>query len=273
LRSLNSFAKIASTHIDHVSWILPVDGGIKETTSFMIEVSLKELIESGAHFGHQNRRWNPKMEPYLYGVQEGVHIFDLTKTKKCLEEALEFLKKSASEGKVILLVGTKKQAKDKTREVAERVGCPFVTERWLGGTLTNFEQIKRSIDKLAKMKEEKASGAYQKFTKKERLLIQREIDRLERFLGGLSTLNGMPDILVIIDTHKEVGVVKEAVKKGLTTVGVVDSNSDPTAVDYPIPMNDDATKAIEYVLEKVGGAIAEGKKKIKAKKEEEKKEQ
>ena len=234
----------------------------------MSEISLKELIESGAHFGHQSRRWNPKMAEYLYGVQEGVHIFDLTKTKKCLEEALEFLTKSSLEGKVIVLVGTKKQAKEKVREVAEKVGFPYVSERWLGGTLTNFEQIKRSIDKLAKMKEEKASGAYQKFTKKERLLLQREIDRLERFLGGLSGLTVMPDILVIIDTHKEAGVIKEAVRKGLTTVGIVDSNSDPTVVDYPIPMNDDATKAIEYVIEKVGDAISEGKKKIKPKKEE-----
>jgi small subunit ribosomal protein S2 len=238
----------------------------------MVDVSLKELIESGAHFGHQSRRWNPKMQPYLYGVQEGVHIFDLTKTKEALLEALDFLKKQAGEGKVILLVGTKKQAKGKVREVAEAVGTPYVSERWLGGTLTNFEQIKKSIDKLAKMKEEKTSGIYQKFTKKERLLLQREIDRLERFLGGLSTLSALPDVLVVVDTHKEVGVIKEANKKGVTTVGIVDSNSDPTVVDYPIPMNDDATKALEYVIGKVGEAIAEGKKKIRPKKEETKKE-
>jgi len=229
----------------------------------MSNISLKELIESGAHFGHQSRRWNPKMEPYLYGIQEGVHVFDLTKTKKCLEEALEYLTKSVSEGKVVVLVGTKKQAKDKIREVAEKIGNPYVSERWLGGTLTNFEQIKRSIDKLAKMKEEKASGQYQKSTKKERLLIQREIDRLERFLGGLSALTAKPDILVVIDTHKEVGVIKEAIKMGLTTVGIVDSNSDPTVVDYPVPMNDDAAKALEYVIDKIGEAISQGKKKIK----------
>lgn len=232
----------------------------------MTEISLKDLIEAGAHFGHQSRRWNPKMEPYLYGIQEGVHVFDLTKTKKCLEEALEFLKKSVSEGKIIILIGTKKQAKDKVREVAEKVGCSYVSERWLGGTLTNFEQIKRSIDKLAKMKEEKASGAYQKFTKKERLLLQREIDRLERFLGGLTALSAKPDILVVVDTHKEVGVIKEASRMGLTTVGIVDSNSDPSVVDYPIPMNDDAAKALEYVIEKFGEAILEGKKKIKPEK-------
>ncbi|OGM02019.1 30S ribosomal protein S2 [Candidatus Woesebacteria bacterium GWA1_41_8] len=233
-----------------------------------VNVSLKELIETGAHFGHQSRRWNPEMAPYLYGVEEGVHLFDLTKTKKCLDQALEFLKGLSSEGKVILLVGTKKQAKEKIREVGEATGCPYVSERWLGGTLTNFEQIKRSIDKLAKMKEEKSSGAYQKFTKKERLLLQREIDRLERFLGGLSALNGMPDAMVIVDTHKEAGVIREAAKKGVTTIGIVDSNSDPTVVDYPIPMNDDASKAVEYVLEKIGEAILEGKKKTKAIKQE-----
>lgn len=235
-----------------------------------VTVSLKDLIESGAHFGHQSRRWNPKMAPYLYGVQEGVHVFDLTKTKQCLDEALQFLSTQASEGKVILLVGTKKQAKAKVIEVAQKAGIPYVAERWLGGTLTNFEQIKRSIDKMIKMKEEKSSGAYGKFTKKERLLIQREIDRLERFLGGLANLTAKPDVLVVVDTHKEIGVIKEASKKGLITVGIVDSNSDPTTVDYPIPMNDDAVKALEYVLEVIGEAILEGKKKIKGKIEEKK---
>src|SRR3989344_7612686 len=164
-----------------------------------INISLKELLQSGAHFGHQARRWNPKMAPYLYGVEEGIHIFDLPKTKAALEEALGALTEAASAGKVILLLGTKKQVKDKIIEVGQATDCPYVSERWLGGTLTNFEQIKRSIDKLAKMKEEKSSGAYQKFTKKERLLLQREIDRLDRFLGGLSGFTVMPDILVIID--------------------------------------------------------------------------
>ena len=226
-------------------------------------VSLDKLLEAGAHFGHQARRWNPKMAPYLYGVQEGVHVFDLTKTKPLLEEALEFLKKSHAEGKVILFLGTKKQVKEKVEEVAIKCGCPHVTERWLGGTFSNFEQIKRSLDKLADMKAKKASGQYDKFTKKERLLIDREITRLERFFGGITSLEKLPDILVVMDSHKEIGAVNEARKAGLTIVGIVDSNSDPTLVDYPIPMNDDAQSALEYVLELIGKAISEGKVKVK----------
>lgn len=237
-------------------------------------MSAEALLEAGGHFGHQARRWNPKMAPYLYGVEEGVHVFDLIKTKEALESALEFLKESAAEGKVILFVGCKKQAREKTREVAEKSECPHVTERWLGGTLSNFEQIKRSIDKLSEMKSKMAAGEYKMYTKKERLLMEREIARLERFFGGLSSLQKTPDVIFIVDTHKEAGAVKEALSSKIETVGIVDSNADPTALDYPIPMNDDATKALEYVLELVGEAIMEGKKKIKTPKvKEEVKEQ
>ena len=225
-----------------------------------IDISLKELLQSGAHFGHQARRWNPKMAPYLYGVEEGVHLFDLTKTKEALAEALSFLLDAAKSGKVILLVGTKKQAKDKVKEAAIACGIPYVSERWLGGTLTNFEQINRSISRLKDLKEKMAKGEYAKFTKKERLLIERDIERMEKFWGGVSELVGKPDVLFVVDAHKEIGAVKEAVKEGVTLVGIVDSNSDPTLVDYPIPMNDDAAKAIEYVLDLVKAAILSGKK-------------
>ena len=226
----------------------------------MKEVSLKELLERGAHFGHQSRRWNPKMQPYLYGVEEGVHIFDLTKTKEALEEALKYLAESAKEGKVILLVGTKKQAKDKIREVATACGLPYVSERWLGGTLTNFDQIKKTIARLKDLKEKMVANEFAKNTKRERLLIERDIERMDKFLGGISELTAKPDIIFIVDTHKEFGVVREAVKEGVTLMGIVDSNSDPTPIDYPIPMNDDAAKAVEYVLELVGEAVMEGKK-------------
>jgi small subunit ribosomal protein S2 len=229
----------------------------------MIKVSLDKLLESGAHFGHQTRRWNPKMAEFLYGQENGVHIFDLTKTKPMLEEALEFIKKSASEGKTILLLGTKKQIKDKLAEVAEKAGVPYVNERWLGGTISNFPQMKRSLKKLEEMKTNMAEGAYKKYTKKERLLIDREIARLERFFGGVSSLTDVPQVLFVIDTKREAGAVREAGARKVEIVGVVDSNSDPEAVDYPIPMNDDASKALEYVLELVGQAIMEGKKKIK----------
>ena len=226
-----------------------------------IKVSAKTLLEAGAHYGHQSKRWNPKMEPYLYGVQDGVHVFDLMKTKEALEEALELLKKTCSEGKVVLLLGTKKQVKNKLDEVGKETGCPYVSERWLGGTFSNFKQIKKSIDKLSEMKEKKEAGEYKKFTKKERVLLQREIDRLERFFGGISSLEEIPEVLFVVDIHKEKSAVNEALRAGVTVVGIVDSNSDPTAIDYPIPMNDDATKALLYVLDLVKEAILEGKKK------------
>lgn len=231
-----------------------------------VKVSLDELLNSGAHFGHQTRRWNPKMEEYLYGAENGVHIFDLTKTKPLIEEALAFLTKSVADGKVVLLLGTKKQIKEKVREVAEKAGVPYVNERWLGGIISNFGQMKKSIKKMEEMKEGMATGVYNKYTKKERLLIDREITRLGRFFGGIATLENIPDVIFVIDTKREAGAVREADFKKVPVIGIVDSNSDPDMVDYPIPMNDDASKALEYVLELVGQAIIEGKGKIKKEK-------
>lgn len=225
-----------------------------------IKISLEELVKTGAHFGHQTKKWNPKIEPFLYGEKDGVHIFDLTKTKEALEEALEFLKKSSKEGKKILFVGTKKQCKEKVKEIAKSVGEFYVNERFLGGTLTNFEQIKKSVKKLSELKEKLSAGEFDKYTKRERLLVEREVARLERFFGGISGIEKLPDILVIIDIRREMGAVKEARMKGITTIAIVDSNCDPTLVDYPIPMNDDATKAISYVLDLIAQAIMEGKK-------------
>ncbi len=225
-----------------------------------ITVSLDELLDSGAHFGHQTRRWNPKMEEYLYGQENGVHIFDLTKVKPLIEEALEFITRSVKEGKTILLLGTKKQVKDKVAEVAERVGIPYVNERWLGGTISNFPQMQRSLKKMEEMKENMVTGFYNKYTKKERLLIDREIARLERFFGGIKTLKNVPDVIIVIDTKRESGAVHEANVRKVPVIGVVDSNSDPDLIDYPIPMNDDASKALEYILKLIGEAIEAGKK-------------
>lgn len=222
-----------------------------------INISLDELIESGAHFGHQTKRWNPKMEEYLYGQEEGVHIFDLVKTKPLIEEALEYLVKAVKEGKKVLILGTKKQIKDKVAEVGQKIGMPYVNERWLGGTISNFEQIKRSIDKMEEMKENLTSGFYNKYTKKERLLIDREIIRLEKFFGGIKSLKGTPDVLFVIDTKRESAAVREAVSKKIPIVGVVDSNADPSVVDYPIPMNDDASRALEYLLDLFVKAVPE----------------
>jgi len=214
-----------------------------------VTVSLEDLLNSGAHFGHQTKRWNPKMEEYLYGQENGVHVFDLTKTKPLLEEALEFLQKSVKEGKIVLLLGTKKQIKDKVGEVGAELGIPYVNERWLGGTISNFPQMQRSLKKMVEMQENMTTGFYSKYTKKERLLIDREITRLERFFGGIKNITKVPDVLFVIDTKREAGAVYEANAKGVTVVGIVDSNSDPDLIDYPIPMNDDASKALEYILE------------------------
>jgi len=224
-----------------------------------INISLEDLVDAGAHFGHQTKRWNPKMKEYLYGSENGVHIFDLTLTKPLIEEALEFITKSVKEGKKVLILGTKKQIKDKVGEVAESIGTPYVNERWLGGTISNFEQMRRSIKKMQEMKENMSTGYYNKYTKKERLLIDREITRLEKFFGGIETLKGVPDVLFVIDTKREAAAVHEAVTKKIPVVGIVDSNSDPDLIDYPIPMNDDASKALEYVLNLVAEAIKIGK--------------
>ncbi len=231
-----------------------------------IKVSAEELLKGGAYFGHQARRWNPKMKPYLYGIQDGVHVFDLIKTKEKIEEVLEFLAQSSKKGKKVLILGTKKQVKDKVKEVAEKAGCFYVNERWLGGTITNFDQIKKSLSKLDEMKSKLDKGEYDSFTKKERLLIEREVARLERFFGGIVGMEDIPDILFVIDTKRETTAVKEARNKKVIVIGVVDSNSDPTQVDYPIPMNDDATRALDYVLTLVGDSISPGKTKKKSKK-------
>lgn len=230
----------------------------------MVKVSLEDLLNSGAHFGHQTKRWNPKMGKYLYGSENGVHIFDLTKTKPLLEEALEFLSKSAKEDKTILLLGTKKQIKEKVAAVGEELGIPYINERWLGGIISNFGQMQKSIKKMEEMQAGVASGEYNKYTKKERLLIDREITRLERFFGGIKNLKDLPDIIFVIDTKREAGAVYEANAKKVKVVGIVDSNSDPDLVDYPIPMNDDASKALEYVLNLFKEAIG-GKKQSEAK--------
>jgi len=228
-----------------------------------VKVSLEDLLNSGAHFGHQTKRWNPKMGDYLYGSDNGVHLFDLTKTKPLIEEALEFLSKSVKEGKTVLLLGTKKQIKDKVALIGEELGIPYVNERWLGGTISNFPQMQKSLKKMEEMAENMASGFYNKYTKKERLLIDREIIRLTRFFGGIKNLKTVPDILFVVDTKREAGAVYEANTKKVTVIGIVDSNSDPDMVDYPIPMNDDASKALEYILDLFKQTIAESQKKVK----------
>lgn len=229
-------------------------------------VSLEKLIQTGAHFGHQVKRWNPKMKPYIYEEKDGIHIFDLIKTKQLLEEALDFLYKSSQEGKKVLFVGTKKQAKEKIGEVAQKSGSFYVKERWLGGILTNFDQIHNSWRKLVDMKKDMEDGKYNDRTKKELLLIDRNIVRMERFFGGLVGMDDKPDVLVVVDVKRERTAVKEANYTGVKLIALVDTNCDPVNIDYPIPMNDDATKAIDYVLDLMSDAINKGKEAKKDKK-------
>ena len=225
----------------------------------MVNISLEDLLESGAHFGHQVKRWNPKVKEYVYGEQDGVHVFDLVKTKEALEVALAEITKVVKSGGSVLLLATKKQAKDKALEIFQETGISVVTERWLGGTITNFAQLKKSIDMLADMKVKLSTGFYAKYTKKERLLLEREKERLERFFGGITNLKATPDLLIVVDIRKEITAIKEANRKNVPIIGIVDTNSDPNLVDFPIPMNDDATKDLHLVLEYIKQAILEGK--------------
>ncbi len=230
----------------------------------MSEVSLKELLEAGCHFGHQVRRWNPKTRPYLYMARGGLHIFDLVKTRDGLEEAMKFLEELVKNGGQVVFVGTKRQASGMVKEWAERVGMPYVTNRWLGGLLTNHEQVGKSIKKLTDLKQKRTLGKFEKYTKKEQLLIDREINKLEKFLGGLVKMDGIPDAIFVVDTHREQAAVREANKMGVKVVGMVDSNADPDLVDIAIPVNDDAVNSIQLVVRKIAEAVERGLKKRKA---------
>ncbi|HUS52277.1 MAG TPA: 30S ribosomal protein S2 [Candidatus Bathyarchaeia archaeon] len=223
------------------------------------KVTLKDLLEAGAHFGHQAKRWNPKMKPYLFGVRGGVHIFDLAKTKEGLEKAAAYIRKVTAQGGLVVFVGTKRQAAEIVKEEAQKAGMPYVCERWLGGTITNWEQIKKSLDKLEEMKEKRKKEEYKEFTKKENLLIDRKIARLERFLGGLVSLKGLPEAIFVVDTKKEETAVREAKQKEIAVVALVDSNADPDLIDLIIPVNDDAIGAVKLVVETIGQAAKEGR--------------
>lgn len=228
-----------------------------------VRQDLKDLLESGAHFGHQARRWNPRMEPYIYTTRDNVHIFDLTITADLLDKACQFVTDTVASGKTVLFVGTKRQAKAIVREEATKVGAPFIAERWLGGLMTNWDEINKRTRKLIDMKKNMAEGKYDGYTKKERVLMQRDIDRLERFLGGVVDLKKVPDVLFVVDSIKEKVAVTEAIKKDVKVVAMVDSNGDPDMVDYVIPANDDAVRAIKYVVSRMAQAYADGKEKAK----------
>jgi small subunit ribosomal protein S2 len=220
-------------------------------------VSLRPLFEAGVHFGHNTRRWNPKMQPYLFGVRNGVHIIDLEQTVPMMQRALQKLRDVAAEGGRVLFVGTKRSAQDRIAESAKRCGQYYVNHRWLGGMLTNWKTISQSIKRLRELDEKLEKEAH-KFTKKETLQMTRLRDKLERALGGIKDMGGLPDILFVIDTVKENLAVEEATKLGLPIVAILDSNSDPNPITFPIPGNDDASRAIELYCEMATMAVLDG---------------
>lgn len=226
----------------------------------MKDVSLLELLKSGAHFGHTTSRWNPKMKPYIFTVRNNIHILDLAQTKQQLLKAASFVSNVASMGGTVLFVGTKRQSKEIVKQAAITAGMPYVNVRWLGGTFTNFKTIQKTIRKLEKLNELKANGELNtRYTKKERLLIEREIEKLEKLFEGIKNVKKLPEAIFVTDTNYDDIAVAEARKTKVKVVGIVDSNSDPAKADYAIPCNDDATKAVELVAQIIAEAIVEGR--------------
>ena len=226
----------------------------------MIKIpTIEEMLKAGMHFGHRTSRWHPKMAPFIFSSRNGVHIIDLEKSRKKLEEALEYIKTQVAAGKVILFVGTKTQAKEQMKKMAVETGMTHSTESWLGGLLTNFTIVRKSIRKYNDLNEKKNSGKLDKYTKKERLEIDREIARLDSKVGGLATLEKIPDVIFIWDPKNDKTALKEAVKRGLPVIAVCDTNVNPSGVDYIIPANDDASKSVKMVMDLIKEAVIEGK--------------
>jgi small subunit ribosomal protein S2 len=218
----------------------------------------QQLLEAGVHFGHLRKKWNPKMLPYIYAEKKGIHIIDLNKTVECLQETASALKSIAKSGKKIMFVGTKKQAKEIVTECAQRINMPYVTERWLGGMLTNFNTVRKSVKKMQSIEKMLTDGSFDNITKKERLQLARDKDKMEKVLGGIAQLGRVPAALFIIDIGHEHIALAEAKRLGIATFGMVDTNCDPNKVDFPVPANDDATKSIAIIANYITAAIAEG---------------
>lgn len=222
--------------------------------------TLEQMLKAGMHFGHRTSKWHPKMKPYIFGARNGVHVIDLIKSRKMLENALELIKKFSAEGKTILIVGTKMQAKKTVKAIAEEVNMPYVSEKWMGGCLTNFMVVRKLVKKYKELTDDRASGKLEKYTKKEQLGIDREIEKLEKKVGGLVNLMKMPDLIFVWDIKNEKTAILEAKKKNIPVVAVCDTNTNPEDINYVIPSNDDATKTIKLILNSVKDAVIEGKK-------------
>ncbi len=223
----------------------------------MAIVSMKQLLEAGVHFGHQTRRWNPKMAPYIFTERNGIYIIDLQKTVKKIDEAYDFMKKMAETGKPILFVGTKKQAQVVVADEAKRCGMHFINERWLGGTLTNHKTISTRIKRLYEIQAMEEDGTFDKLSKKEVGKLRLELEKLEKFLGGIKEMKGMPAAIFVVDPKKEKIAVKEARILGIPVIGIVDTNCDPDDVDYVIPANDDAIRAVKLIVSAMANAVIE----------------
>jgi small subunit ribosomal protein S2 len=222
-------------------------------------VSLAELLESGVHFGHQTRRWNPKMSQYIYTARNGVHIIDLVQTAQLIEEAYEFVRGEADSGKRFLFIGTKRQAAAIIKQEALRSGSHFVNQRWLGGMLTNWETIRGRVERLKELEELENSGALDKRPKKEASVLRRELGKLEKYLGGIKTMRRLPDLVVVVDQRREYNAIQECQKLGIPIISLLDTNCDPDLVDVPIPANDDAIRSVKLILGKISDAIIEGR--------------
>ena len=225
----------------------------------MAVVAMKQLLEAGVHFGHQTRRWDPKMAEYIFQARNGIHIIDLQKTSKKLDEAYAFLKEQAEEGKTVLFVGTKKQAQDCVKDAAEKCGMYYVNQRWLGGTLTNFETIRKRIDRLEELERMQEDGTFGVLPKKEVILLKKEMEKLEKNLGGIKDMKELPGVMFIVDPKKERIGILEARKLGIPVIGLVDTNCNPEDVDYAIPGNDDAIRAVALIADCMANAVIEGR--------------
>jgi small subunit ribosomal protein S2 len=225
----------------------------------MAVVAMKQLLEAGVHFGHQTRRWDPRMAEYIFQARNGIHIIDLQKTSKKLDEAYEFMKEQAEEGKTVLFVGTKKQAQECMKEAAEKSGMFYVNQRWLGGTLTNFSTIRERIHKLEELERMSEDGTFEVLPKREVVLLKKEMEKLTKNLGGIKNMTDIPGVMFVVDPKKEHNAVVEAHKLGIPVVGLVDTNCNPDDVDYVIPGNDDAIRAVKLIADSMANAIIEGK--------------
>ena len=225
----------------------------------MAVVAMKQLLEAGVHFGHQTRRWDPRMAEYIFQARNGIHIIDLQKTSKKLDEAYEFMKEQAEEGKTVLFVGTKKQAQECMKEAAEKSGMYFVNQRWLGGTLTNFSTVRDRINKLEELERMSEDGTFEVLPKREVVLLKKEMEKLTKNLGGIKNMTDIPGVMFVVDPKKEHNAVVEAHKLGIPVVGLVDTNCNPDDVDYVIPGNDDAIRAVKLIADSMANAIIEGK--------------